>query len=150
MPQRTHSAPGELVQYQNSVCHCCSGTCHYRKYIKQLYTDSLVHDEQALKYLVSTMGEERVILGSDYPFPLGEHHPGKLIESVQDWDKSMKVSNLVIGHGSLILFNILCIGKIIVEKCSGISWSGPHNFFGGVNPSTCCKLTVIINFIYTV
>ena len=26
--------------------------------------------------------QENVILGSDYPFPLGEHHPGKLIEDV--------------------------------------------------------------------
>ena len=85
-----------------------------RKYIKQLYTDSLVHDEQALKYLVSTMGEERVILGSDYPFPLGEHHPGKLIESVQDWDKSMKVSSFVLSHGlNLVLLNRTnCCGKM--------------------------------------
>lgn len=28
-----------------------------RKYIGQIYTDSLVHDEKALKYLVETMGE---------------------------------------------------------------------------------------------
>ena len=63
----------------------------YRKYIGQIYTDSLVHDEDALKYLVSTVGEDRVILGSDYPFPLGEHHPGKLIESIQDWDADLKV-----------------------------------------------------------
>lgn len=27
------------------------------------------------------MGEDRVILGSDYPFPLGEDHPGQLVES---------------------------------------------------------------------
>ena len=59
--------------------------------MKQLYTDSLVHDEQALKYLVSTVGEDNVILGSDYPFPLGEHHPGKLVESVLDWDQETKV-----------------------------------------------------------
>ena len=26
--------------------------------------------------------QENVILGSDYPFPLGEHHPGKLIGDV--------------------------------------------------------------------
>lgn len=63
----------------------------HRKYIGQIYTDSLVHDEEALKYLVSTVGEDRVILGSDYPFPLGEHHPGKLIDSVQDWDSELKV-----------------------------------------------------------
>lgn len=35
--------------------------------------------------------QDRVILGSDYPFPLGEHHPGKLIESIQTWDESIKV-----------------------------------------------------------
>ncbi|MPC76976.1 2-amino-3-carboxymuconate-6-semialdehyde decarboxylase [Portunus trituberculatus] len=27
------------------------------------------------------MGEDRVVLGSDYPFPLGEHLPGGLIQS---------------------------------------------------------------------
>lgn len=53
--------------------------------------DSLVHDEQALKYLVSTVSEDRVVLGTDYPFPLGEHHPGKLIESIEDWDQDTKV-----------------------------------------------------------
>ena len=63
----------------------------HRKYIGQIYTDSLVHDEEALKYLVSTVGEDHVILGSDYPFPLGEHHPGKLIDSIQDWDSELKV-----------------------------------------------------------
>lgn len=68
-----------------------SVTHTHRKYLKQLYTDSLVHDEHALKYLVSTVGVDRVILGSDYPFPLGEHHPGKLIESIQDWDQNTKV-----------------------------------------------------------
>jgi aminocarboxymuconate-semialdehyde decarboxylase len=29
-------------------------------------------------------GAERVALGSDYPFPLGEAEPGKLIESIAD------------------------------------------------------------------
>ncbi|CAH3152351.1 unnamed protein product, partial [Porites lobata] len=53
-----------------------------RSYIGQIYTYSLVHDEKALKLLVDTTGQENVILGSDYPFPLGEHHPGKLIEDV--------------------------------------------------------------------
>ena len=65
--------------------------CVHRKYTGQIYTDSLVHDEQALKYLVATVGMDNVVLGSDYPFPLGEHHPGKLIESVEDWDDETKV-----------------------------------------------------------
>ena len=32
-----------------------------------------------------------MILGSDYPFPLGEHHPGKLIEDVYKDDLELRV-----------------------------------------------------------
>ena len=51
------------------------------EYLGRFYVDSLVHDQHALKELLRIYGENRVILGSDYPFPLGEHHPGALIES---------------------------------------------------------------------
>ena len=30
------------------------------------------------------MGASRIALGSDYPFPLGESKPGKLIESIPE------------------------------------------------------------------
>ncbi|XP_003737708.1 2-amino-3-carboxymuconate-6-semialdehyde decarboxylase [Galendromus occidentalis] len=51
-------------------------------YLGKLYADSLVHDERALKFLVDIFGEDRVCLGSDYPFPLGEiERPGALIEN---------------------------------------------------------------------
>jgi len=52
-----------------------------REYLRRIYVDSLVHDPLALRYLVDRMGAERIALGSDYPFPLGEEHPGELIES---------------------------------------------------------------------
>lgn len=61
-----------------------------RKYIGQIFTDCLVHDEKALKYLVDTIGEENVLLGSDYPFPLGEPHPGKLIADVYKDDVELR------------------------------------------------------------
>jgi aminocarboxymuconate-semialdehyde decarboxylase len=48
----------------------------------QFYVDSLVHDADALRLLINLFGPERVALGSDYPFPLGEAHPGALIESI--------------------------------------------------------------------
>lgn len=51
-------------------------------YIGQFWIDSLVHDEKAMRFIVDVMGEDKICLGSDYPFPLGEHHPGKLIESM--------------------------------------------------------------------
>ena len=49
------------------------------RYLDRLYVDSLVHDAKALRYLVDLLGAERVALGSDYPFPLGEHVPGSLV-----------------------------------------------------------------------
>lgn len=58
-----------------------------RAYLGKFYTDSLVHDQRALRLLVDVIGKERVILGSDYPFPLGENYPGKLIESVDDFSQ---------------------------------------------------------------
>jgi aminocarboxymuconate-semialdehyde decarboxylase len=57
---------------------------HPRAYLDRIYFDSLVHDADALRYLIGLVGAERVALGSDYPFPLGEHHPGALIESMAD------------------------------------------------------------------
>lgn len=49
----------------------------------RFYVDSLVHDAGALDLLIDLFGANRVALGSDYPFPLGEAHPGALIESMQ-------------------------------------------------------------------
>ncbi len=53
-----------------------------RKYLNRFYLDSLVHDPLMLDLLVQLMGPERIALGTDYPFPLGELSPGKLIESM--------------------------------------------------------------------
>ena len=59
-------------------------TRHPRHYLGKFYLDSLVHDPDALRRLIHLVGVERVALGSDYPFPLGEAEPGKLIESLED------------------------------------------------------------------
>ncbi len=52
-----------------------------KNYLGKFWLDSLVHDAEMLKYIVSLVGSQRICLGSDYPFPLGEHVPGQLIES---------------------------------------------------------------------
>ena len=49
----------------------------------RFYVDSLVHDPDALNFLLKLFGTQRVALGSDYPFPLGEAAPGKLIDSMK-------------------------------------------------------------------
>src|SRR5260370_852527 len=57
------------------------GACRFppRHYLNRFYVDSAVFDQPTLQLLVCTMSAERVLLGSDYPFPLGEQHVGALI-----------------------------------------------------------------------
>jgi aminocarboxymuconate-semialdehyde decarboxylase len=60
-----------------------------RDYLGKFYFDSLVHDKEMLKFLVNLAGADKVALGSDYPFPLGENNPGSLINSM-DFDAKTK------------------------------------------------------------
>ncbi len=62
-----------------------------RDHMGRFWADSLVHDEDALETIVKVFGEDKVCLGSDYPFPLGEYsaesrgteyEAGKLIDSM--------------------------------------------------------------------
>lgn len=70
-----------------------------KDYLGKFWIDSLVHDEDTLDFVLQIVGEDRMCVGSDYPFPLGEHHPGKLIEeNIQNelvkkkllWDNAME------------------------------------------------------------
>ena len=44
-----------------------------------LYTDTIVHDPRVLKFVVEMMGTEKLLLGSDMPFPIGDHEPTKIV-----------------------------------------------------------------------
>jgi aminocarboxymuconate-semialdehyde decarboxylase len=48
-------------------------------YLDRFSVDSVVFDERALRLLVDTMGEDRVMLGSDFPYPLGETPVGAVV-----------------------------------------------------------------------
>lgn len=58
--------------------------------LPQLWFDSLVHDPDALRFLIRLVGARRIALGSDYPFPLGEHEPGRMIEEMHDLDDATR------------------------------------------------------------
>jgi aminocarboxymuconate-semialdehyde decarboxylase len=53
-------------------------------YLGRFYVDSLTHDAGMLRQVVDRIGAERVALGTDYPFPLGEDVPGALVESMPE------------------------------------------------------------------
>lgn len=62
---------------------------HPRDYIGKFYIDSLVHDPKMLEYIVDVIGADKIALGTDYPFPLGELQPGQLINNMP-WDDALK------------------------------------------------------------
>ena len=52
-----------------------------KEYLKQLYLDTVVHDPAALRYIVDLMGADHVLLGTDYPFEMGEADPVRFVRS---------------------------------------------------------------------
>jgi len=47
--------------------------------LARLYTDTILHDARALKFVIDVMGAERLMLGSDMPFPIGDHEPQRIV-----------------------------------------------------------------------
>jgi aminocarboxymuconate-semialdehyde decarboxylase len=44
-------------------------------FLRRFYYDTVVHGSEALRFLVDRVGSGRVVLGSDYPFPMGDPEP---------------------------------------------------------------------------
>ncbi len=63
-------------------------------YASRFSVDSAVFSDDALRLLTATMGEDRIMMGSDYPFPLGEIEPGKLIEDSEHLSPGAKTKML--------------------------------------------------------
>jgi aminocarboxymuconate-semialdehyde decarboxylase len=59
-------------------------------YLDRFYLDSAVFDEDALRLLVNKMGEDRVMFGTDYPFPLGEQKMGELVRGAASLNETEK------------------------------------------------------------
>ena len=39
--------------------------------VRRFYVDSLVHSPSYLQTVIATIGSDRILLGSDWPFPMG-------------------------------------------------------------------------------
>ena len=68
------------------------------EYLGKFWVDSLVHDPDALKFLIKKVGSDKIAMGTDYPFPLGELKPGQLIEST---DLSKEVQEKLLFQNAL-------------------------------------------------
>jgi aminocarboxymuconate-semialdehyde decarboxylase len=53
-----------------------------RDLLRRFYYDALIHDKRPLEYLISLVGADRVAIGTDAPFDMGEETPIQEIEAV--------------------------------------------------------------------
>ncbi|HEY1706475.1 MAG TPA: amidohydrolase family protein [Trebonia sp.] len=69
----------------------------------RLYFDSVVFDPAALEFLIAKAGSDRVLLGSDYPFPIADLSPRAIVESasLSDGNRSM-----VLGDNASALLGV--------------------------------------------
>lgn len=52
-----------------------------KEYLGKFWVDSHVCDHKMLQYVIDLVGADKVVQGSDYPFPLGEAVPGELVRT---------------------------------------------------------------------
>jgi aminocarboxymuconate-semialdehyde decarboxylase len=66
-----------------------------RNYLGKFWVDSATHDPELLHYILKKQGNQKVALGTDYPFPLGDLEIGKFIEEsdLSSQDKENIFSN---------------------------------------------------------
>jgi len=60
------------------------------EYFRQLYFDSLTHSTQTLNYLVESVGPDRIMMGTDYPFDMGDYTSVKSIAALPHTTEAQK------------------------------------------------------------
>ena len=73
-------------------------------YVDRFSVDSAVFDPGALSLLVEVMGAQRVMLGSDAPFPLGEQQVGALVRGHARLDDAAK--RAILGGNAAKFFGL--------------------------------------------
>ena len=69
-----------------------------------IWLDSLMHDADLVEYICKKIGPDRIILGSDYPFPLGEMpQPGQMLSTDKQVDKflSAPIREKIMAYNAL-------------------------------------------------
>jgi aminocarboxymuconate-semialdehyde decarboxylase len=72
-------------------------------YLGGLYCDTLTHNTMALRFLVERMGDDHVVIGTDYPFDMGDETP---VESVRACRFGAAQEANVLGRNLLRLFRV--------------------------------------------
>jgi aminocarboxymuconate-semialdehyde decarboxylase len=72
---------------------------------RRLYFDTVLFEPQALRFLCDIAGADRVVLGSDYPFPIGDPEP---VQVVDDTPLTETERRAILGETAARIFHIDC------------------------------------------
>ena len=89
----------DLVAIDNNV--------NPRNYCGKFWVDSITHDEKLLRYVLDLQGSDRICMGTDYPFPLGDLKFGEYMEKMNLDQKTLEG----LFHGSALSWLDLDIQK---------------------------------------
>ena len=88
---------GYLPSYigRSDNCYALDPRCqHMQKrpseYLKQLYFDTLVYSRDVLRNLIDQVGADRIVIGTDFPFPVASRDPVGDVLNVEDLDDGAK------------------------------------------------------------
>jgi len=86
---------GYLPSYigRSDNCHTVDPHCRQMmrkpsEYLKQLYFDTLVYSPRVLRHLIDHVGADRIVMATDYPFPVASRDPRGDIAAVSGLDES--------------------------------------------------------------
>ncbi len=72
------------------------------EYLKQFYFDTITHDPIVLKSLVDFVGADHILLGSDYPFDMGNENPVELVRAA---NLGIENEKKILGENAMQLLN---------------------------------------------
>jgi aminocarboxymuconate-semialdehyde decarboxylase len=91
---------GYLAAYSGRIDHAWGARSDTRgklpnpptSYLKKIYFDTIVFTPHQLEYLVRVFGADHILMGTDYPFDMGEYDPVGHIAAVKSFDTKTKAA----------------------------------------------------------
>ncbi|MBO0737777.1 MAG: amidohydrolase [Alphaproteobacteria bacterium] len=72
---------------------------------RELYFDTVLFEPQAMRFLCDVAGADRVVLGSDYPFPIGDPEPARVVDETPLTEAERRA---ILGETAARIFRIDC------------------------------------------
>jgi aminocarboxymuconate-semialdehyde decarboxylase len=73
--------------------------------LKQFYFDTISHNKEALEFLISRVGLDKVLMGTDYPYDMGDMKPLQSLGEVPML--TVKEKEEIMGENAISLYRII-------------------------------------------